>query len=149
MPIRDLLKNRDILTRDLAGDERIVAQDFVARRVRVLIDANPRLADPKAPGDIAAAATPGVATSLIAELPKVRKSQVLDVPRIETELPDALDRMLLVGAFERVDQDESLVRCDQPRPDIAHADVIEIVEDCEWRQVLQREVVRLPAEGGR
>ena len=46
------------------------------------------------------------------------EDDVLDVPRIETELPDGLDRVFLVSAFERVDQDEALVRRDQPRPDV-------------------------------
>src|SRR4029453_10716478 len=74
------------------------------------------------------------------------EDDVLDVPRIETELPDALDRMLLVRTFERVDQDEPLVRRDEPRPDVSHADVIEIVEDLERRYVLQGRIVRLPAK---
>jgi hypothetical protein len=46
--------------------------DFVARRVRALIDGDASLADPAKPGDITKTATPTVATRLIAEVPRVR-----------------------------------------------------------------------------
>ena len=72
MPLVDLLTDKRIITGDLAGEERTVAQDFVGRRVRALIDADATLADPKKPGDITTAATPIVAARLIADLPRVR-----------------------------------------------------------------------------
>src|SRR5512132_1517756 len=74
MPLADLLKDTSIITRDLQGDERSVAMDFVARRVRVLIDGDASLADPAKPGDITKTATPTVATRLAAEVPRVRKA---------------------------------------------------------------------------
>jgi hypothetical protein len=54
--------------------------------------------------------------------------------------------MVLVGAFEGIDEDQSLVCRDEPRPDISHADVIEVVKDFEGRQVLQSDVIGLPAK---
>jgi hypothetical protein len=77
------------------------------------------------------------------------EDDVLDVLRIETELPDAFDRMLREGTFDRVDQDEALGRRDQPRRGIAHADVIQIVEDLEGCDLLQGQVVRFLAEARR
>ena len=66
----------------------------------------------------------------------VGEDDVLDVRGIETELPDGFEGMLLVRAFQRVDQDESLGRRNQPRADISDAHVIQIVEDLERRQIL-------------
>src|SRR5262245_62606770 len=54
--------------------------------------------------------------------------------------------MLFVRPFQRADQDEPLVGRDQPRPDVSHTDVVQVVEDLEWRDVLQRGVVGLPPE---
>jgi hypothetical protein len=44
--------------------------------------------------------------------------------------------MLLIGAFQRVDQDEPLVRRHQPGPDISDPDVVQVVENLERRDVL-------------
>ena len=46
--LRDLLKNTDIISDKLVGEEREFAKNFVRRRVRLLIDANPSFKTPAA-----------------------------------------------------------------------------------------------------
>jgi hypothetical protein len=70
--LRDLLRDRAIITDSLAGEERVFAKNFVARRVRVFIDANPSSARPDRPGDLTDIATKGVAATLVKEIPLVR-----------------------------------------------------------------------------
>jgi len=72
MPVADLLKMANVIDRNVGGDDRVVAIDYVKRRVRALIAADGSLADPGKPGDIKVAATPLVATKLVAEMPKVK-----------------------------------------------------------------------------
>jgi hypothetical protein len=72
MPIRDLLKDKAIVPAGLSGDERVVTEDFVLRRVRALVAATPSFADPAKPGDITKAATTTIATTLKADVPKVK-----------------------------------------------------------------------------
>ena len=47
--LRDLLKNTDIISDKLVGEEREFAKNFVRRRVRLLIDAEPIVQRPRPP----------------------------------------------------------------------------------------------------
>ena len=90
MPIRDLLLDKAIVPAALRGDERGVTEDFVRRRVRALIAATPSLADPAAPLDITKAATPGVATTLKADVPKVKTAHSAIWKRVEADVVKGL-----------------------------------------------------------
>ncbi len=72
MGLRDLLKDKAIIANGLTGDERDIAKNFVARRVRLLIDANPSFNHPQRPGDLTDIATKGVGLALIKEVPRVQ-----------------------------------------------------------------------------
>jgi hypothetical protein len=52
MALTQLLKDSKIVAKDLQGDDLAVTMDFVARRVRRLIEKSPSIADPARPGDI-------------------------------------------------------------------------------------------------
>jgi hypothetical protein len=90
MPIRDLLKDKTIVPAALRGDERVVTEDFVRRRVRALIAATPSLADPAAPGDITKAGTPTAATRLKADIPKVTTAHASIWKRVEADAKKGL-----------------------------------------------------------
>ena len=52
MALAQLLKNPKIVARGLSGDARSVRMDFVARRVRRLIELFPAIGDPARPDDV-------------------------------------------------------------------------------------------------
>ena len=72
MGLRDLLKDKDIISRTLTGDELDIAKDFVARRVRMYVDANPTFSHPTRPGDLNDVASKGAAISLFKEMGQVQ-----------------------------------------------------------------------------
>jgi hypothetical protein len=90
VPIRDLLKDKQIITDTLTGEERVFAKDFVLRRVRLLIDANPTFNDPKRPGDLTEQATFGVGLALRTEIPKVRTALTEIQKRVTADVKKGL-----------------------------------------------------------
>ena len=90
MPIRDLLLDKAIVPAALRGDERVATEDFVSRRVRALVAATPSFADPAKPGDITKAATPTVAATLKADLPKVKTAHATILKRVEADVAKGL-----------------------------------------------------------
>jgi hypothetical protein len=85
VPIADLLRDPRLVPSAVRGEARGILKDFIARRVRALIDADPSLADPVRRMDVSAAATPGVATRLIGEIPHVNTAYATISSRIRTD----------------------------------------------------------------
>jgi hypothetical protein len=90
VPIRDLLNDKEIFTKTLAGEERIFAKDFVLRRVRLFIEANPTFSDPKRPGDLTEQGTLGARLALLNELPKVRAALTEIQKRVTADVKKGL-----------------------------------------------------------
>jgi hypothetical protein len=100
--LRDLLQDRDIITASLTGEERVFAKNFVARRVRLLIDANPSFKDPKRPDDLTDIATKGVAFALVKEIPLVRTAVAAIQARVKADAKQGLHLPVDSSATKRV-----------------------------------------------
>jgi hypothetical protein len=69
---------------------------------------------------------------------------VLDVSRVEADLPDVVEKAIDVAILECVDEDQALVGGQQPARHITDAYVVEIVERLErWHRRLQLHVLAL------
>ncbi len=88
--LRDLLKDTNIISNKLVGEEREFAKNFVHRRVRLLIDANPSFEDPSRPGDLTPVATKGVAIALIKEMADVRTALTAIRVRVQADVKKGL-----------------------------------------------------------
>jgi hypothetical protein len=88
--LRDLLKDTDIISNKLVGEEREFAKNFVRRRVRLLIDANPSFEDPGRPGDLTPIATKGVAFALVKEMADVRTALAAIRTRVQADVKKGL-----------------------------------------------------------
>ena len=78
----------------------------------------------------------------VIEVP-VRDQDELDVPRIEASLRDVVDHVIDVGLLGRVDENEPVTGRDEPDRHEPGADVIQVVEDLDGRDLLVFDVVAL------
>jgi hypothetical protein len=100
--LRDLLKDRDIISASLGREERLFAENFVARRVRLLIDANPSFNNPARPGDLTDIATKGVGFALVKEIPLVRSALAAIQTRVKADANNGVHLPVDSSATKRV-----------------------------------------------
>lgn len=100
--LRDLLKDKSIISDSLAGEERDFVVNFVRRRVRLLIDANPTFEDAAHPGDLTPIATKGVGIALSSEVPKVQAALAAIRKRVKDEVKKGLHLPVDRTATKRV-----------------------------------------------
>lgn len=101
MSIRDLLKDPAVISGKFKGDERNFAGDFVQRRVRLFIEANPSFQHPTKPGDLTDIATKGVSVTLSGELPLVQKAHADILVRVMADVGKGLHVDITKGSLRK------------------------------------------------
>lgn len=85
MTLAQVLKDATVLPRDLKDPARGLTVDYVHRRIRAAVRANPNLADPAKTDDITAAATTSFIASLPAELTRARTAYLTVWGRVKVD----------------------------------------------------------------